>query len=156
MKLITLVVVCLTFAFIPMSSAQVYKWVAADGTVMLTNIKPDWWTDEMNDVFDYREIQPPSDWEPTEGETEEEAAGGIEEVTGGVISPERHESNEFRFVGDKTTRKVHRDDCPDLREENGKGRLKIPFSDVEVFDDLQKALETGYKPCETCNPDEKN
>jgi Metal binding domain of Ada len=39
-------------------SASVFKWLDHEETMFITNVKPEWWTDEM-DQMDFRDIHPP-------------------------------------------------------------------------------------------------
>ncbi len=66
-------------------AASVYMWYDKDKTVHLTNVKPDWWTDDM-DMKSPEEIHPPEGPTPFPG----------------------------IFVGDKENRKFHRPSCDQI------------------------------------------
>ncbi|MEA4884695.1 MAG: MBL fold metallo-hydrolase [Clostridia bacterium] len=49
-----------------------------------------------------------------------------------------------RFIGNRNTMVVHRASCPSVAKMN-------PANEAP-FNDLQEALDMGYRPCEICNP----
>ena len=71
--------------------AGVYKWQDNAGTTHVTNIKPDWWTDEMDDLK-FSEIHPPDEPTPFPG----------------------------KFVGDKENYKFHLPSCEQIYTPEGK------------------------------------
>ena len=53
---------------------------------------------------------------------------------------------EGSYIGNKNSEKYHRFDC-----EYG---VKVHDNNLVVFDTLEDAINSGYKPCGACHPDE--
>ena len=85
-------IVLLVFAlvFCSLAMGDIYRWRGDDGTLHMTNVKPSWWTDEM-DQMDPDSIIPPEGPTPFPG----------------------------KFVGDKENRKFHRPECEQIYDPDG-------------------------------------
>lgn len=59
-----------------------------------------------------------------------------------TTSIKRAEPAEHRYIGNKSSKKVHTPDCSFLPDKNNR----------IYFDDLDEALDYGYEPCKKCHP----
>jgi hypothetical protein len=120
-SLASLVLQCL---LVLSASADVYVWHDKNGIEVITNIKPEWWTAEM-DQLDPKLITEPD-------ETAPETPG--------------------KYVGDKENRKFHRLTCDQIY--NSDGKLAIPDSKVIWFQATDEALSQNFIACDHCKPTE--
>lgn len=89
--LIIIAIVTCIFCWIFPASAEVYIYYNQLGMKIITNIKPDWWTDEMS-TMDPESVQIPA---------------------GEALFP-------GKFVGDKENRKFHRPTCEQIYNQEHK------------------------------------
>ena len=105
--------------------ADMYRWMDDNGVMRMTNIKPDWWTDEMK-------YQLPEQ----------------------IHSPAEDSSKESKkFYGDRESRVFHKPDCDLIR--NPDNQLTIPKDSIMTFRSAEEAVSLGYRPCDKCNPTSK-
>ena len=62
--------------------------------------------------------------------------------TSSTTSTKQTEPAEHRYIGNKSSKKVHTPDCSFLPDKNNR----------IYFDDLDEALDNGYEPCKKCHP----
>ncbi len=71
--------------------AEVFRWQDSQQIMHITNVRPEWWTDEMSQM-DYQDIIPPLEPTPAPG----------------------------RLVGDRENRKFHRPACEQIYNPQGR------------------------------------
>jgi len=130
------------FLLVAVGSADVYRWVDPDGTIHLTSIRPEWWTDELDLVEDWHEIHPPSEDELAALEAARAAERAAE------VSEEDAE-----FVGDRRTMIYHRKDCRLVKSRSARRSYKIDEEDRVFFLTADDAEEEGFRPCRRCKPE---
>lgn len=65
-----------------------------------------------------------------------------EEINNSKNKPENPENNVATFIGTKTTKKFHKEDCRYVPKEENRA----------YFDSYQAAIDAGYEGCKVCNP----
>ncbi len=124
-------------------SAEVYRWMDEGNVAHLTSIKPDWWTDEMDMVEDWREIHPPTE----EEQQQQEAAEAEQEEQSAKVTEE-----EAQFIGDSRTSIFHNLDCRLVKSRATGRKFKVDEENRVFFRTAEEAENGGYKPCTLCNP----
>ncbi|MBN1551558.1 hypothetical protein JW979_08820 [bacterium] len=119
--LFSILLLAATFA-----NAEVYMWIGPDNIFQLTNIKPDWWTEDMDQMA-------PSDIRPPD----------VEKVT-----------YPGKYVGDKENRKFHLPSCEQIYTSDGK--MAIPDNKIIWFQSTDEAISLGYIACDHCKPLQSN
>jgi len=76
---------------LPMAHGEIYIWLDKASIRHLSNVKPDWWTEEMDEM------------EP-----------------GSVIAPDAEKTNPGIFIGDRENKKFHWPKCDQIFNQAGK------------------------------------
>jgi hypothetical protein len=117
---------CLFFSLTG-SSADIYIWRDLNDIKQISNVKPDWWTDEMNQMLPGEVVEP-------------------------VDKPDVSQDKKFpgKFVGDKENKKFHVPTCEQIYTSDKK--MAIPDNKIIWFDTFEDATSKGYVACGHCKP----
>lgn len=131
--------------------AELYRWVDVEGTLHISNLKPEWWTEDMDRITDYHAIIAPEEdgtdykeLEPGEDSSILEPSDQLEDAR--AEAPEDSPS----FIGVTTTRIYHTPTCPKLFISEGDKKVPIPEDWQRGFESMDKAVAAGYSPCPVC------
>ena len=84
------IVIAILIVGCPVLKAEVYIWQGQDGIRHISNVRPDWWTDDMDQM------------EP-----------------GTVTAPAESEDGKGKFIGDRENKKFHWPKCEQIYNQKG-------------------------------------